>query len=127
MSIVSLSIPKSLLEKVDSYIKEQGFANRSEVIRQALRAFMSESRRLNELQGEFVATITIIYKREARRSQITDIQHSYSVVLTFLHTHVEEGYCIEVLVVRGEAEIIRNLIEALKANEEIAEVKVTVL
>jgi len=41
MGIVSLSIPKNLLEKVDSYIQEQGFANRSEIIRQALRVYMS--------------------------------------------------------------------------------------
>jgi metal-responsive CopG/Arc/MetJ family transcriptional regulator len=47
MSIVSLSIPKTLLEKVDAYIKEQGYANRSEVLRQALRAYISEAKRLD--------------------------------------------------------------------------------
>jgi CopG family nickel-responsive transcriptional regulator len=128
MSIVSLSIPKNLLEKVDSYIREQGFANRSEIIRQALRAYMSESRRLSELQGRITATITIIYQRDAKKGQITDIQHSYSnVVLTFLHTHVEEGYCIEIIVAKGDAKVIKALIDALRANKQISEVKVTIL
>jgi CopG family nickel-responsive transcriptional regulator len=128
MSIVSLSIPKNLLEKVDSYIREQGFANRSEIIRQALRAYMSESRRLSELQGRTTATITIIYQRDAKTGQITDIQHSYSnVVLTFLHTHVEEGYCIEIIVAKGDARVIKALIDALRANKQISEVKVTIL
>jgi len=128
MSIVSLSIPKNLLEKVDSYIREQGFANRSEIIRQALRAYMSESRRLSELQGRTTATITIIYQRDAKKGQITDIQHSYSnVVLTFLHTHVEEGYCIEIIVAKGDAQAIKALIDALRANKQISEVKVTIL
>jgi CopG family nickel-responsive transcriptional regulator len=128
MSIVSLSIPKNLLEKVDSYIREQGFANRSEIIRQALRAYMSESRRLSELQGRTTATITIIYQRDAKKGQITDIQHSYSnVVLTFLHTHVEEGYCIEIIVAKGDAKVIKALIDALRANKQISEVKVTIL
>jgi CopG family nickel-responsive transcriptional regulator len=128
MSIVSLSIPKNLLEKVDSYIREQGFANRSEIIRQALRAYMSESRRLSELQGRTTATITIIYQRDAKTGQITDIQHSYSnVVLTFLHTHVEEGYCIEIIVAKGDAKVIKALIDALRANKQISEVKVTIL
>jgi CopG family nickel-responsive transcriptional regulator len=128
MSIVSLSIPKSLLEKVDRYIKEQGFANRSEIIRQALRAYMSESRRLGELEGRITAIITIVYRREAKRNQITDLQHNFGpVVLTFLHTHIEEGYCIEIIVARGDAQVIQALVQALKANEQISEAKVTIL
>jgi CopG family nickel-responsive transcriptional regulator len=128
MSIVSLSIPKTLLEKVDRYIKEQGFANRSEIIRQALRAYMSESRRLSELQGKITAIITIVYKREAKRSQITDVQHNFGpAVLTFLHTHIQEGYCVEIIVARGDAQVINALVQALKANEQISEAKVTIL
>jgi metal-responsive CopG/Arc/MetJ family transcriptional regulator len=58
MSIISLSIPKPLIEKVDNYIKEQGYVNRSEVVRQALRAYISEAKRLEELTGNITATIT---------------------------------------------------------------------
>jgi CopG family nickel-responsive transcriptional regulator len=128
MSIISLSLPKSLLDKVDEYIRQQGFANRSEVVRQAIRFYMSESRRLEELQGRITATITLIYRREAKRGQITDLQHSYSdAVLTFLHTHVEADSCIEIIVARGDAQTIRSLIQALKSNKQISEVKVTIL
>lgn len=128
MSIVSFSIPNSLLEKVDQYVKEQGFANRSEIIRHALRAYMSESRRLDELQGRITAIITIVYRREAKRNQITDVQHNFGpAVLTFLHTHIQEGYCVEIIVARGDAQVINALIQALKANEQISEAKVTIL
>jgi CopG family nickel-responsive transcriptional regulator len=128
MSIISLSLPKSLLDKVDEYIRQQGFANRSEVVRQAIRFYMSESRRLEELQGRITATITLIYRREAKRGQITDLQHNYSdAVLTFLHTHVEADSCIEIIVARGDAQTIRSLIQALKSNKQISEVKVTIL
>ena len=128
MRIVSLSIPKSLLEKIDQYVKEQGFANRSEIIRQALRAYMSESRRVGELQGRITAIITIVYLREAQRKQITDVQHNFGpVVLTFLHTHIQEGYCVEIIVAKGDAQVICALVQALKANEQISEAKVTIL
>lgn len=128
MSIISLSLPKTLLDKVDEYIKQQGFANRSEVVRQALRAYMSEGRNLNELQGRITVVITLIYKREAKRSQITDLQHNYSnAVVTFLHTHVEAESCIEIIVARENAQVLKSLIQALKANKQISEVKVTIL
>jgi CopG family nickel-responsive transcriptional regulator len=128
MSIISLSIPKKLLNQIDQYAKQQGFANRSEIVRQALRSYLSESRRLDELQGRITATITLIYQREARRGQIMDLQHNYSAaILTFLHSHVEAGSCIEIIVAKGEAETIRALVQALRSNKQISEVKVTIL
>lgn len=128
MSIISLSIPKNLLDKVDACAQNQGFANRSEIVRQALRSYLSESRKLDELQGKITVTITLIYQREARRGQIMDLQHNYSAaILTFLHTHVDAGSCIEIIVVKGEAETVRSLIQALKTNKQISEVKVTII
>lgn len=128
MSIVSLSIPKPLLKKVDTYVKEQGYANRSEVVRQALRAYMSEAKRLEEVKGNITATITIIYQKGHRTVQSSDNQHHFNnLVLTFLHTHIEEGYCIEVIVAKGEAQTMKSFINSLKTNKQFLEVKVTLL
>ena len=128
MSIISLSIPKPLLEKVDNYIKEQGYANRSEIVRQALRTYISEAKKLDDLRGNITATITIIYQKGAKTGQQTDSQHHFSnVVLTFLHTHIEEGYCIEVIVARGEAQMMKAFITSLRASKQVSEVNVTLL
>lgn len=128
MSIISISIPKSMLEKIDEYIRQQGFANRSEIVRQALRAYLSEGKKLEDLTGRIAVTITLIYQRDARRGQITDLQHNYSsTVLTFLHMHVDADSCVEIIVAKGEAQTIKSLIQALKANKQISEVKVTLL
>lgn len=127
MSIVSLSIPKQLLEKVDTYIKEQGYANRSEVLRQALRTYISEAKRLDELKGTIAATLTIIYQKGARTTQKDNQHHFSNVVLTFLHTHIEEGYCIEVIVAKGDAKLMKAFIESLRSNKQVSEVKVTIL
>ena len=128
MSIISLSIPQNLLNKIDETIKQQGFANRSEIIRQALRAYLAETRRLEELRGRITATITLIYRKDAHRGQIMDLQHNYSgTIITFLHTHVETDSCIEVIVARGEAQTVRNLIQALKSNKQVSEVKATIM
>ena len=67
MTVISVSVPEKLLEHVENSIKEQGFANRSEIVRQALRAFIKESKSLKELEGQIAASITIIYERGARK------------------------------------------------------------
>lgn len=128
MTIISVSVPEKLLERVENSIREQGFANRSEIVRQALRTFIMESRSLKELKGEIAASITIIYERDATKGQISEIQHSFGdIISTFLHAHVDEDYCLEVIVVKGEADTIRKLVDAFRTNEYISQIKVSIL
>jgi CopG family nickel-responsive transcriptional regulator len=128
MTVISVSVPEKLLEHVENSIREQGFANRSEIIRQALRAFITETRSLREIEGEIAASVTIIYERGAKKGQISEIQHSFGdIISTFLHAHVEEDYCIEVIVVKGEAATIRKLVEAFRSNKQINQIKVSIL
>ena len=128
VTVISVSVPEKLLERVENSIREQGFANRSEIVRQALRTFIMESRSLRELEGEIAASITIIYERGAKKGQISEIQHSFGdIISTFLHAHIEEDYCLEVIVVKGEADTIRKLVEAFRTNEQINQIKVSIL
>ena len=128
VTVISVSVPEKLLERVENSIREQGFANRSEIVRQALRTFIMESRSLRELEGEIAASITIIYERDAKKGQISEIQHSFGdIISTFLHAHIEEDYCLEVIVVKGEADNIRKLVDAFRTNEHINQIKVSIL
>jgi len=128
MTVISVSVPEKLLERVDNSIREQGFANRSEIVRQALRTLIMESRTLRELEGEIAASITIIYEREATKGQISEIQHSFGdIISTFLHAHIDEDYCLEVIVVKGEADAVRKLVDAFRTNEQINQIKVSIL
>ena len=128
MTIISVSIPEILLERVESSIKEHGFANRSEILRQALRTFINESKNINELSGEITASITIIYERKPTKGQISEIHHSFGdIISTFLHAHIDEDYCLEVIVVKGEADTIKKLVNAFRTNELISQIKVSIL
>ena len=128
MPIVSISLPEKLLEDTEASIKKCGFASRSEIIRQALRRFIEESKNLQTLEGEIVATITVIYGKAEKKVEMLEIQHEFdNVISTFLHAHVDSSNCLEVMVVRGEAATIRKLVDTLNTNEEIKQVKVAVL
>jgi CopG family nickel-responsive transcriptional regulator len=128
MTVISVSVPEKLLERVEKSIREQGFANRSEIVRQALRTFIMETRSLRELEGQITASITIIYERGAKKAQISEIQHSFGdIISTFLHAHIEEDHCLEVIVVKGDANNIRKMVEAFRTNEQINQIKVSIL
>jgi CopG family nickel-responsive transcriptional regulator len=128
VTVISVSVPERLLERVENSIREQGFANRSEIVRQALRTYIMEGRSLRELEGEIAASITIIYERETTKGQISEIQHSFGdIISTFLHAHIAEDYCLEVIVVKGEAKTVRKLVDAFRTNEQINQIKVSIL
>jgi CopG family nickel-responsive transcriptional regulator len=128
MTIVSLSIPDALLEQVDKTITEKGFVGRSELIRQALRLYLTEDLAIEEINGEAVATITLIYRENADRRRLLDAQHVYGgLVSTFLHAHIHEGYCLEVIILKGQATLIQKFIDNLRQNEQINQIKVAVV
>lgn len=128
MTIISVSVPEKLLERVEQSITEQGFANRSEIVRQSLRSFLTERKSLKELEGEVTASITLIYERETQNKQVSAIHHNFGeIISTFLHSHIDENYCLEVVVVKGEAENLRRLVDAFRTNEQISQIKVSVL
>ena len=121
-------MPEVLLEQIDETIKQRGFASRSEIIRQALRLFLKEDLKIENLEGEIAATITIIYREKADRKRLLDAQHVYSgLVSTFLHAHVHEGFCLEVIILKGQARTIRKFLDDLRANEQITQINVAVL
>jgi len=128
LTIISLSIPESLLEQVDATIAERGFASRSEITRQALRLFLKKDIPIENLDGEIVATVTIIYQEEANRERLLNAQHVYSgLVSTFLHAHIHEGYCLEVIILKGPAQTIRKFTDSLRTNEQITQINTTIL
>ena len=128
MTIISLSIPDSLLEQIEEAIKEKGFVSRSEIARQALRMYLTEDLKIEDIEGEAIATVTLIYRENADRRQILETQHVHSgLVSTFLHTHIHKGFCLEVIILKGQAAVIRKFVDALRRNEQIMQIKIAAL
>ena len=48
------------------------------------------------------------------QAALTDIQHDHhQVIVSTLHVHLDHDNCLEVLVVRGKAEIIKKIADEL--------------
>jgi CopG family nickel-responsive transcriptional regulator len=128
MAIISLSIPDKLIAQIDQAVKEKGYASRSEITRQALRLYLTEDLKIEDINQEAVATVTLIYKETADRRRLLETQHVHSgLVSTFLHTHIHKGFCLEVIILKGQGDLIRKFIDNLRQNEEIIQIKISVI
>ena len=111
---VSLSLEQGLLDKLESLREEAGYANRSEFVRDLIRARLVEAEW--EADQEAVGAITLVYDHHARNlsDRLTDLQHDHhDEVLVTTHVHLDEHLCVEVILVKGRAHGIRALANAL--------------
>jgi CopG family transcriptional regulator, nickel-responsive regulator len=128
MSIISLSLPTELLEELDAVLGEQKSANRSEVLRQALRSYLTEYKKLEDLNGNIIATISVLYNKEEKNEELFKLQHDFSDMITaYLHSHLTETSCLEVMVIKGSSKRLKELVDGLQANKPVKQIKLSVM
>lgn len=116
-----VSIPDELLAKLDKLAKKKGYSNRSEVIRDLVRdRFVDEE--WAEGGGEVVGTVTLVYDHHSHdlSDKLADLQHShFKNIVSTTHIHLDEHNCLEVLVVRGKSQKVREISDRLIATKGV--------
>ena len=110
-----VSIDSQLIKKFDALINRKGYATRSEAIRDMIRDTLVEEEWEAGAQ-ETVGTITIVYNHHTRELEhaLTDMQHkSFHQIISTLHVHLDAHNCLEVLVVKGKGQEIKNIADRL--------------
>jgi CopG family nickel-responsive transcriptional regulator len=127
VEIISLSLPDVLLNQVDTIKDQQGYSGRSDVIRTALRGFLSEQKGLSELKGHADGLLMVVHK-ESYTSEVSSVWHAYqSLIVTQLHQHLQDHRCLELFVLRGEGSKLREMIQGLEREKKVDQVKWFVL
>ncbi|MFX1563007.1 MAG: CopG family ribbon-helix-helix protein [Promethearchaeota archaeon] len=128
MPIISISLDNQDLQMLDRLQSAAGFPNRSELLRQAVRALALEFQDLEKLAGKISAVLTIVYGKKGKGIESNFLLHRQaSLIDALLHSHTVDGKCIEVIVVNGLADDVRELVKSLKGNRKIVTVKVAVI
>ncbi len=117
LSRFGVSAEEELLQSFDRLIAGQGYANRSEALRDLMRDALVKSRvEASPENGEVLGSLTLVYDHHA--SDLTDkmneLQHNHhDLVVSVLHVHVNHDDCMEVIVLRGSLRAIRHLSDGL--------------
>ncbi|MFW9830908.1 MAG: CopG family ribbon-helix-helix protein [Candidatus Thorarchaeota archaeon] len=128
MPIVSISLSKEDLKNLNQLQIEGGFGNRSELIRHALRSLTSDFHNLDQLKGDVSAVLTIVYGKQGKGIESNFLLHrQVKIIEALLHSHTVNEDCVEVMVLNGPAEDLRELVKMLNGNRKIHTVKVAVI
>jgi len=130
LSRVGISIPSALLEKFDKIIDERGYSSRSEGVRDAVRAYITNYTWMSEVKGDRHGIISMVYDHNTPGllKIINDIQSEFrSTIQTSLHAHVGDERCLDIFVVREQGEQIKVLTERFMAVKGIDLVKLSTM
>jgi len=112
-----VSMDRDLLVSLDGIIEQRGYANRSEAIRDLIRAEQVRES-WEDRTGTAVATLTLVYDHHVREAgeRLTDLQHDDGdLVHSTMHVHLTHRMCLEVIVMRGDPARIQRLADRLIA------------
>lgn len=106
----------------------KGYVNRSLAIADMLRDQLVEHRK-HFGREEIVGTITLVYDHHRQHVQeaLTEIQHDHhEVIISAVHVHLDHHNCLEVLIVKGKAALVKKIADELIAAKGVKHGKLTV-
>jgi CopG family nickel-responsive transcriptional regulator len=122
MERFTISLDEKLASEFDRLIRERGYLNRSEAVRDMLRGKL-ETLRVQEQQAKFcVASLSYVYNHHERdlAERLTGLQHDHhDLVVASTHVHLDHDNCLETVMLRGKTEVVRRFADALIAERGV--------
>ena len=116
-----VAIDDNILSRFDSQMKKNRYKNRSEAIRDLMRAEFVRSD-WSQSSKEVVGVITIVYDHHKRGlvNKLLDIQHHHPThILCSQHVHLKQDQCLEVIVAKGQAKQLKELADRLRIEKGV--------
>jgi CopG family nickel-responsive transcriptional regulator len=111
-----VSMDDSLLHELDRFIRQKGYANRSEAIRDFVRENLVEEEWATN--KPVVGTVTLVYDHDELElpKKLTGLQHHFhKEVISTTHIHLDEHNCLEILALKGQGSRVKAIADKLIA------------
>jgi CopG family nickel-responsive transcriptional regulator len=118
MERITISIDEALAREFDLLIAERGYKNRSEAVRDLVRANLEAARTTKEENSHCVANLSYVYNHHERElaERLTTLQHSqHDLTVATMHAHLDHDNCMESVILRGSTIAVRTFADALTA------------
>lgn len=122
MERITISLEDELLGELDAYMERKGYANRSEALRDVLRAELAADRLSTGRAAQCVACLTYVYNHEERElsQRLVRAQHAHhDVGLSTLHVHLDHENCMEAVILHGSTGNVREFANGIMAQRGV--------
>jgi len=122
MERFTISLSESLARQFDELIHRKGYENRSEAVRDLVRAELENFRLQRQEAPYCVAAVSYVYNHHARdlAERLTNLQHEHHhLVLSTMHVHLDHENCLETLILRGATPEVTTFANQLMAESQV--------
>jgi CopG family nickel-responsive transcriptional regulator len=122
MERFTISIDDDLAHEFDRLIELRGYSNRSEAVRDILRAHLDRLREESDSRAQCVANLSYVYNHHERdlAERLTRLQHEHhDLTVSTMHSHLDHEHCIESVILKGRASEVRRFADALTAERGV--------
>jgi metal-responsive CopG/Arc/MetJ family transcriptional regulator len=113
MEILSISIDREALERLNGIQKRLGFKSRSKLFRNAVLDMLKDYEALDALSGRAESIFVITYP-ESESNHVSSLLHRFKrVVRSEIHQH-NSNVCFDILDIDADAKDVRALFGVLK-------------
>ena len=130
MTVVSVSMPEELLERIDQFAEDHGYTGRSEVVREASRNLLGEFEDTKLEDCDLMGVVTVVFDYETTNveERMMGLRHEHEgIVASNFHSHVGDHYCMELFVLEGSLEEISTFVGKIRATRDTLTVDYSVL
>jgi CopG family nickel-responsive transcriptional regulator len=122
MQRTTITLDDDLMDRLDEFMKERQYANRSEAIRDLVRSGLEQSTLDTNPMAQCLGAAVYVYDHEARdlSSRLTRAAHEHhDLSLATLHVHLDHDSCMEVTVLRGPVGEVRHFADHVIAERGV--------
>ena len=122
MHRVTITLDDDLMKDLDRTVRTRGYQNRSEAVRDLVRAGLRQTMPDAGGNENCIAALVYVYDHHVRElaKRLTQAFHSHHVLsLASLHVHLDEENCMEVSVLKGPGEDVRHFAEHIIAERGV--------
>lgn len=112
---ICISVEEELISQFDAYSLEQGFPTRSEAIKNLMRDKLIRTDW--EKDAHICGAVTVVYDhhKPGTVQKILAVQHDWNrLIHCSQHVHLDHRHCLEVIIVRGTGQEIKEFLHQLR-------------
>jgi len=118
MQRLTISIDDDLAADFDAFVAQRGYGNRSEAVRDLIRARLEAEREVTDPDTHCVASLSFVYDHHQRAlaERLAEHQHEHhDLTVAAMHVHLDHENCLETVVLQGGTQAVRHFAAAITA------------
>lgn len=122
MQRTTITLDDDLMTRLDEFMGERRYANRSEAIRDLVRSGLEQATLSGSRDAHCLGAVVYVYDHEARdlSSRLTHAAHDHhDLAIATMHVHLDHESCMEVTILRGQVGEVRHFADHVIAERGV--------